>query len=165
MTQKKKRRSSIVEVGTGPAKVTIYTLNRKDGFPEFTLSWKEGGGRRRRSLSCMEEARLVAQQITVRLTNGWAVGDEASKRDLELLWHCESLAREYGVSLSAAIEEWAGARKIVGEVAIFDAVRSHMVSRGELSAVMSIRQVAAEFVESRRIRGTSLSPITSKCTT
>lgn len=152
---KKKRRSSIVEVGNGPAKVTIYTLNRKDGFSEFTLSWKEGGRRRRRSLSCMDEARLIAQQITVRLTNGWTVGDEASKRDLELLEHCEGLARQFGSSLSVAVEEWASARKIAGEVSIADALKGHMASLTNLTAVKSIRQVAAEFVESRRIRGTS----------
>lgn len=154
-TSKKKRRSSIVEVGNGPAKVTIYTLNRKDGFPEFTLSWKEGGRRHRRSLSCMDEARLIAQQITVRLSNGWSVGDEASKRDLELLKHCEGLARQFGVSLSVAVEEWASARKIAGKISIADALRGHMESLTNLTAVKSIKQVSAEFVESRRIRGTS----------
>ena len=148
---KQKRRTSIVEVGTGLAKVTIYSCNRKDGFSEFTLAWKEGGCRRRRSLSCLDEARIVAQQISVRLTNGRAVGDEVSKRDLELLEYCEELAGKFGVSLSVAIEEWAGAKKIAGKVSILDAIRSHMASRNELSAVKSIKQVAEEFVESRRI--------------
>jgi hypothetical protein len=31
MTRKRKRRSSVVEIGTGPARVKIYTNNRKDG--------------------------------------------------------------------------------------------------------------------------------------
>ena len=31
MTRKTKRRSSIVEIGKGPATVKIYTINRKDG--------------------------------------------------------------------------------------------------------------------------------------
>ena len=43
MTRKRKRRSSIVEIGTGPTKVRIYTINRKDGYEQFTLAWKEGG--------------------------------------------------------------------------------------------------------------------------
>jgi hypothetical protein len=30
MTRKRKR-SSVVEIGTGPARVKIYTVNRKDG--------------------------------------------------------------------------------------------------------------------------------------
>jgi len=63
MTRKKKRRSSVVEIGNGPARVRIYTMNRKDGYPEFTLSWKEGGLRRTRSFGDMDEARMVAQQI------------------------------------------------------------------------------------------------------
>lgn len=32
MTRKRKRRSSVVEIGTGPAKVRLYTINRKDGY-------------------------------------------------------------------------------------------------------------------------------------
>ncbi|MEY4568757.1 MAG: hypothetical protein RLZZ398_196 [Verrucomicrobiota bacterium] len=155
MSPNKKKRSNIVEIGTGPAKVTIYTLNRKDGFSEFTLSWQEGGARQRRSLSRIDEARIVAQQISVRLSNGWVVGNEVTKRDLELFGHCEALAQRHGVSLSVAMDEWAGARTIVGQISIMDAVRSHMAGLGNLSAVKSISQVAAEFVTSRRIRGTS----------
>jgi integrase len=155
MTPKKKQRSSIVEVGTGPAKVTIYTCNRKDGFSEFTLSWHEGGRRKRRSLACKDEARLVAQQITVRLTNGWVVGDEASKRDLELLHHCEGLASKFGVSLTAAMEEWASARKLAGEFSISEAVRIHAASRANLLVVKAVKDVAEEFVTSRRHRGLS----------
>ena len=67
MTRKKKRRSSVVEIGNGPASVHIYTMNRKDGYPLFTLAWNEGGKRRRRSFSCMDEARMVAQQITIKI--------------------------------------------------------------------------------------------------
>ena len=45
MTRKRKR-SSVVEIGTGPARVKIYTVNRKDGYPMFSLYWKEGGSGR-----------------------------------------------------------------------------------------------------------------------
>ena len=31
MARKRKRRNGIVEIGTGPARVKIYTVNRKDG--------------------------------------------------------------------------------------------------------------------------------------
>ena len=55
MTRKRKRRSSVVEIGNGPARVKIYTMNRRDGYPEFTLAWKEAGRRRTRSFASMEE--------------------------------------------------------------------------------------------------------------
>jgi hypothetical protein len=67
MTRKKKRRNSIVEIGSGPSRVKIYTINRKNGYREFTLYLKEGGRFRRRSISCMDEARMVAQQISVKI--------------------------------------------------------------------------------------------------
>ncbi len=70
MTRKSKRRSSIVEIGTGIAVVRIYTINRKDGYKQYTLAWKEGGRRHTRCLSSMDEAKMIAQQITVRLING-----------------------------------------------------------------------------------------------
>ncbi len=50
MTRKRKRSSSIVEIGNGPARIKIYTMNRRDGYPEFTLSWKEAGRRKTRSI-------------------------------------------------------------------------------------------------------------------
>ena len=45
MTQKRKR-SSVVEIGTDPARVKIYTVNRKDGYSMFSLYWREGSQRK-----------------------------------------------------------------------------------------------------------------------
>jgi RNase P subunit RPR2 len=95
-----------VEIGNGPARIKIYTMNRRDGYPEFTLSWKEAGRRKTRSFASMEEARMIAQQTSVRLTNGWTAGDEVTRRDIDLLRHCEQVAQEHGVGLAAAMDEW-----------------------------------------------------------
>jgi hypothetical protein len=123
MTRKRKRRSSVVEIGNGPARIKIYTMNRRDGYPEFTLSWKEAGRRKTRSCSSMDEARMIAQQTSVRLAYGWTAGDEVTRRDIDLLRHCEQMAREHGVGLAAAMDEWASARKVAGEIPLADAVR------------------------------------------
>ena len=155
MTRKKKRRSSVVEIGNGPAMVRIYTMNRKDGYNEFTLSWKEGGKRRLRSFSCMDEAKMVAQQITVKLANGWNIGSEATKRDLELLWYCERLAVRFGVTLAAAIDEWVSARSVVVGIPLSDAVRFYQANRDDLNAAMTVAQVADDFVKSRAASGVS----------
>jgi integrase len=155
MTRKRKRRSSVVEIGTGPAKVRIYTINRKDGYDQFTLAWKEGGRRKTRCLSCIDEAKMVAQQITVRLINGGAETSEATRRDLDLLRHCERTAKEFDVTLAAAIDEWASARKTAGEIALSDAVRFYAANRADLVAIRTTVQVAAEFVASRESTGVS----------
>jgi|GEM_PF-4758674 len=59
MTRKRKR-SSVVEIGTGPTRVKRYTVNRKDGYSMFSLYWKEGGQRKVRHLTCVEVARLIS---------------------------------------------------------------------------------------------------------
>lgn len=155
MTRKRKRRSSVVEIGTGPARVKIYTVNRKDGYPMFSLYWKEAGQRKTRHLACMEEARIIAQQISVRLSNGFETGNEATKRNLELLRHCEDLASEFGVTLTAAMDEWANARRTAGEIPLSDAVRFYAANRSEIVAIRTTVQVAAEFIASRESTGVS----------
>lgn len=155
MTRKRKRRSSIVEIGNGPARIKIYTMNRRDGYPEFTLAWKEAGRRKIRSFSSMEEARMIAQQTSVRLTNGWIAGDEVTRRDIDLFRHCEQVAREHGVGLAAAMDEWASARKVAGEIPLSDAVRFYQANRADLFAVRTNVQVAAEFVVSLKRKGVS----------
>jgi hypothetical protein len=43
----------------------------------------------------MDEAKMVAQLISVRPTNGWSLGDEVTRRDIEILRHCEEVVRTY----------------------------------------------------------------------
>ncbi len=155
MTRKRKRRSSIVEIGTGPTKVRIYTINRKDGYEQFTLAWKEGGRRRTRCLSCMDEAKMIAQQVTVRLINGFTDTCEATRRDLDILRHCERTATEFGMTLAAAIEEWASARRTAGNVLLSDAVRFYAANRADLYPTRSNVQAAAEFSVSLKRKGVS----------
>ena len=155
MTRKKKRRSSIVEIGSGAARVRIYTMNRKDGYPEFTLAWKEGGRRKLRSFGDIAEARMVAQQTTVRLTNGGCVADEATKRDVELLRHCEGVARKFGATLTAAMDEWLSAKSALTDGSLVDAVRFYQAQRSDHRAVKTIAQAADEFIASRRASGLS----------
>jgi len=155
MTRKRKRRSAIVEIGTGPARVRIYTINRKDGYDQFTLAWKEGGRRKTRCFSCMDEAKMVGQQVTVRLINGGAEASEATRRDIELLRYCERTALDFGVTLAAALEEWASARRTACEVPLSDAVRFYAANRADLVAIRTTVQVAEDFLASRHSTGVS----------
>ena len=166
MTRKRKRRSSVVEIGTGPRESQDLHDEPQGWIPEFSLSWKEGGQRKTPPPSpVMDEARLIAQQITVRLTNGWTTGDEATNRDIDLLRHCENLAAGFGVTLTAAMDEWASARKAAGEIPLSDAVRFYRANRADLVAVRTTVQVAAEFVASRQSSGVSDIYVRSAATT
>ena len=153
MARKKKRRNKIVEIGAGLAQVRIYTVNRSNGYPHYTVAWKEGGKRRTRIFASMDEARMIAQQTSVRLTNGASATDEVTKRDIEMLRHCERTAEGFGVTLAAAIAEWSSARKIAGNSALSDAVRFYQANRLDLLPVKPITEVVEEYLTSRRARG------------
>jgi len=152
---KKKRRKGTVIIGRGAATIRIYPITRKDGYAQNTLCWKEGGRRRTRSFACMEEAKMVAQQISVQLSNGGSLGDEVTHRDIEVLRHCEGMVRQFGVTLVAAVEEWTSARKTAVGVTLSDAVRFYAANRADLLAARTVAQVADEFVESLRGKGVS----------
>lgn len=162
MEAKKRRKTKgTVIIGRGAATVRIYPITRKDGYPQNTVCWKEGGRRRTRSFACMDEAKMVAQQISVRLTNGWSLGDEVTRRDIEILRYCEGLVAKHGVALVAAVEEWASARKTAGKIPLADAVRFYAANSADMLPSRSVREVAEEFIESLRNRGVSAAYVRS----
>lgn len=162
MEPKKRRKArGTVIVGRGAATVRIYPITRKDGYLQNTICWKEGGRRRTRCFACMDEAKMVAQQISVRLTNGWSLGDEVTRRDIEILRHCEGLVRSFGVQLVAAVEEWVSARKTAGTIPLADAVRFYQANRTDILPSRTVAEVAEEFIGSLRNRGVSAAYVSS----
>jgi len=146
MEPKKLRKTKgTVIIGRGAATVRIYPIIRKDGYPQNTLCWKEGGRRRMRCFACLNEAKMVAQQISVRLTNGWSLGDEVTRRDIEILRHCENIVRPFSVGLVAAIEEWVSARKTAGKIPLADAVRFYQTNRTDLLPPISAPRPSDRF--------------------
>jgi integrase len=103
----------------------------------------------------MDEAKMVGQQVTVRLINGFTDTCEATRRDLDILRHCERTATEFGVTLAAAIEEWASARRTAGSIPLSDAVRFYAANRADLFPTRSNVQAAAEFSVSLKRKGVS----------
>jgi hypothetical protein len=154
-TKKRRKTKGTVLIGRGAATVRIYPIIRKNGYPQNTVCWKEGGRRRMRCFACLDEAKMVAQQISVRLTNNWSIGDEVTRRDIEILRYCEGLVQKQGVELVAAVEEWVSARKTAGPIPLADAVRFYAVNRTDLMPSKTMAQVADEFVESLQSKGVS----------
>ena len=160
-TKKRRKTKGTVLIGRGAATVRIYPIIRKNGYPQNTVCWKEGGRRRMRCFACLDEAKMVAQQISVRLTNNWSIGDEVTRRDIEILRYCEGLVQKQGVELVAAVEEWVSARKTAGPIPLADAVRFYAVNRTDLMPSKTMAQVADEFVESLQSKGVSSQYVSS----
>ena len=148
-------------MGSGPALVRIYTINRSNGYSQFTLAWKEAGRRRTRSFSDLNEAKLVGRQLVVRLTNIAEGGGEVSLRDVEMFQHCEAKTKEQGMTLSAAVDEWLAARSILRDASLIEAIRFFESNRRDFLPVKNLTEVADEFVRSRAASGMSLAYVKS----
>ena len=148
-----KRRNGIMVLGTGRHTVKIYTVRRADGYPQFSVAWREAGGRRLKIFADMESARLHAQQTLVKLQNGTGVSADACLRDIEMLRHCEDATREFKVSLIAAVEEWASAKRLVDGASLTEAAQFFAKHRTDRMPQRSLAEVADEFIESRIASG------------
>ena len=154
-TKKRRQPKGTVIIGKGAATVKIYPFIRKNGYKQNNVCWHEGGRRRTRCFADFSEAELIAQQISVRLSNRLATGKEATHRDIEILQHCEELVRPFNIALVAAVEEWATARRSAPEVSLSDAVRFYATNGPDRFPNRTMAQVAAEFIISLERKGVS----------
>ena len=154
-TKSRRQPKGTVIIGKGAASVKIYPFTRKNGYKQNNICWYEGGRRRTRCFSDFAEAELIAQQVSVRLSNKQATGREATHRDIEILQHCEELVRPFGVALVAAVEEWAAVRKSAPDISLSDAVRFYATNGPDRFPNRSTTQVANEFVTSLERKGVS----------
>ena len=146
---KRSKRRSVISVGKDAAEVRIYTLRRKaDGYTSYQCAWYSLGARATKVFADLAAAKTFAQQKTVELSNGRLVSVEASFREIEILRGCEARVAELGVTLTAAIEEWSVARRLLGGFSLIDAARAHAGTHAGIKSI-TLAETADLFVASR----------------
>jgi integrase len=146
---KRSKRRSVISVGKDAAEVRIYTLRRKvDGYTSYQCAWYSLGQRATKVFAELAAAKTFAQQKTVELANGRPVSVEASFREIEILRGCEARVAELGVTLTAAIEEWSVARRLLGGFSLIDAARAYAGTHAGIKSI-TLAETADLFVASR----------------
>ena len=148
--KKKSKWASVLCYDKGTAEIRIYTLRRKaDGYVSYKCAWYELGRRATKVFAELVAAKTFAQQKTVSLANnGRALPVEASFREIEILRGCEARVAELGVTLTAAIEEWSAARRLLGGFSLVDAARTYAETHAGIKAI-TLSEAADLFVASR----------------
>ena len=95
------RRRTIIAVGGGAARIKIYTLRRKNGYPSFQCAWYELRQRKTKTFSKLEAAKLFAQQIHSVCRQEAPDLSPVTYRDFEVMRECEARAKRFGLSLVA----------------------------------------------------------------
>ena len=148
------RRRSIITVGKDRAEIKIYTLRRTNGVPSYQCAWYDLGKRQTKTFAEIENAKFFAQQQMLSLRNeGKAVG-EASLRDVETLWACESRSQRFGLTLVAAFDEWFAAKSALNGGSVTEAVRFYSAHHAGLPN-KSFAVVAEEFYSAKEAAGAS----------
>jgi len=145
----KRRRSSIITFGQDKSEIKIYCLRRANGYTFRQCCWYEMGRRQTKAFTDLNAAKVFAQQKSVALANGLSEISTASHRDLEILHFCERRVSEFGVTLAMVVEEWAGAKKLIKDGAIIEAVRFYTEHHAGLSRG-SVSELLPAFYESRK---------------
>ena len=147
--KKKPKRPSVICYGKDAGEIRIYTLRRKaDGYTSYQCAWYSLGARATKVFAELAAAKTFAQQKTVELMNGRPVSIEASFREIEILRGCEGRVAELGVTLTAAIEEWAAARRVLRGLGMLDAARAYANSHTGIKSI-TLAAAADLFVASR----------------
>lgn len=148
------RSPSTVVIGDGRTHARIYKIQRKDGYPSYQAAWYEFGRRQTKTFADLEAAKFFAQQKVDALLSGRIPHDAVRYRDIEMLRDCETRARQYGVSLVTAIEEWAAARQLLGKHSIVEATRIYMERHANILPI-TFAEVADLFVRTKTAAGMS----------
>jgi len=80
MPKKLSRRGGVAILGTAEDTVQIYTVQRSNGYPQFSVAWHEVGKRKIKAFADKDAAYLFAQQTVVQLQNGAAIEGPATLR-------------------------------------------------------------------------------------
>lgn len=141
-------------VREGSASVMAYKLRRD----QYCLCYrKHAGATRSREVRTGEKrARARAHEIATALANGRAEILELTNADRDSYLHARSIMGEISLNipLHAALEEWANARKILGDVSLIEAanivVRSARTTRAIPSCAQILQELIAELVDHQR---------------
>jgi integrase len=142
------RSPSVVVVGEGRNQARIYTIKRKDGCASYQCVWYELGKRQSKSFACLEAAKFFAHQKVDALACGRVPHNEVRFRDIEMLRDCEARARQQGVSLVVAIEEWSAARQLLGKHSLIEAMRIFIDRHANITGI-SFADAADKFVSNK----------------
>jgi len=145
----KRRKPSVVTFGQDKSEIKIYCLRRANGYTSRQCCWYEMGRRQTKTFADLNAAKVFAQQKSVALANGLSEITTASHRDLEILHFCEQRVSEFGVTLAMAVKEWAGAKQLLKDGSLIEAVRFFSDQHTGLPR-RTVSELLPEFYEAKK---------------
>ncbi len=140
------KQTDLIKHGSVTIKVN-ESVNR--GRPLFFFNFYEGGRRHQRNFADKEAAHAEADTIARRLAGGHGAAIALTGRDRDAYLHAVRVLEGLDIPLSAAVEEYAAARKKLGGDPLADAVDFYLTRNPSQLPQKSVAEVVKEFLAAK----------------
>ncbi len=139
----------------GNLKIPIYrTPISTRGQERFTMTWYEAGERKRRTFGDLAAAKAAALDVAIKLANGQIAAVEMTSADHESYVMAMAELEPIGISLHAAVKEYASAvRALPHGVTVTAAVQEYVRRHKTALPVVSVRDAVDALIKSKRADG------------
>ncbi len=144
---------------SGSAEVKIYR-HRKGLCDRFILAHYEGARRKQIWFSDLAAAKLEADAVLARITNGQIAALQLTGADKESYLFAERLLAPSGIPLHAAIEEYVKARTLLGTTPLISAVEDFNRRHREKLPEIGVEKLVAEALKAKKQDGASAKYLT-----
>lgn len=128
--------------------VKIYrTPDNKNGYPGFTLAWREGNARKRRKFADFADAKKEASSIADKINNGENAALSLTNTDRSAYVNCCNMVDPLGIHIETAVREFVDAHKLLGGRSLMAAARYYASTHPANMATKTVREVADEFLD------------------
>jgi len=138
--------NDLIKHGSVTIKVN-ESVNR--GRPLFFFNFYEGGRRHQRNFADKDAAHAEADTIARRLAGGHGAAIALTGRDRDAYLHAVRVLEGLDIPLSAAVEEYAAARKKLGGDPLADAVDFYLTRNPSQLPQKSVAVVVKEFLAAK----------------
>lgn len=155
MPKRKKKRSAPAVVRSGSAAVKIYS-SRRGRYESHTVSYYQAGSRRRKVFADIKEARDEARRIADLLAAGKADAIELTGIERQVYAAATRSLKEMGVPLHVAAEEYAAAKRVLGDVPILAAAKEYAARHAKASRPIRADALVRECLAAKEADGLSV---------
>ena len=127
------------------------------GKVRFTIAFYLDGRRQRRMFTDLEKAKHEAKLAAEKIQRGLEANNDLSTRDREIFHAARKILTPLETPMLAAVEEYARARKLLGDLPLLTSVQSFLRQNEGVKLGMTVPQVYQEMLVAKKQDGLSKS--------
>jgi integrase len=143
-----------INIQRGSSTVKIYRDVKETGT-YYRVTFYMGSKRQRLNFADLETAKLEAEAKAAHLSRGDMDAIQVSGKDRLIYGRALEAIRPFGVALDAAAQEYADARKVLGDFSLAEAAKFYMRHHGRGICPKPVAEAVAEMIAAKTEKGVS----------